>query len=547
MRSIKSFTAAAAAVLLALPSAMGFSFSTGTPTQCGNFTVQWTDGTAPFHLLLVPTIEVTGGHIVNISIPENVTSPYSYSFTLEQPSGMEFLLAMSDAEGFGTGGTTSDLTVGSSDDSTCLPSSVNSDFFFSVSPDSNPSSCSSMSVTWPSNTTDPTYLYGLVPHGTAFQLPIDDQSTSYDWTVNIPAGTEFLLLMSDAGQYGTGGSTPLYTVQSGNTGCLSDTSPTSAAGGLTSTSSVGTATASVSGVGGSSSGGSAGDGSSSGSSGSNIGAIVGGTLGGVAFLVLLSTPLFFCLRRRARSGEATGSSNAYGGSSAEKGRRHKHHAVDLADEPGTGARPSMGTSGGGTATASMRDNGSEEDVRVGGEMYEPTPFRYPSPPEVAAGTGVLGVGAAGAGAGAAGARAGAGAGGARPPSSYPADGVNEKTAAGGFVPASGSRRHSVESSAVPATEASNQATLGHNIAGAPNRMSSIRKTPSSQHVGGAPSGSGSAGTGMAPGPSGGAGQGAGGEEEEHETRFVQHEDAGEVVDLPPRYDQLRARNPDQSA
>ena len=54
----------------------------------------------------IQTIVVPGGHIQNISIPTGLSQPYSHSFTLEQPAGLEFLATMYDSTGFGSGGTT---------------------------------------------------------------------------------------------------------------------------------------------------------------------------------------------------------------------------------------------------------------------------------------------------------------------------------------------------------------------------------------------------------------------------------------------------------
>ncbi|KAK8843378.1 hypothetical protein IAR55_007035 [Kwoniella newhampshirensis] len=561
------------ALLLSLPSILAFSFSTSTPTQCGNFTVQWSGGTPPYHLVLVPTITVASGHIANSSIPTDLTSPYSYSFNLDQPAGLEFMLSMSDASGWGTGGTTSILTVGSSSDTSCLPSSLNYDFFFSISPDSNPTSCSTMSVSWDSNATEPVYLYGMIPHGTSFQLPIDyGRSTSYDWTVNIAQGTQFLLLMADAGRYQTGGSTQLYTVQNGGTSCINSTSPSSNGGtSTTGTSSAApSSTSNVSGVGGSSSGGTASDTSpSSGSSGkSHTGAIVGGAVGGVAFLLLLALLLFCCIRRRARNkgSAADPAIKSYGIAGGEKGRRgggtSGRNTLDLVNSDD---HAEAGVGAGLLAGQERRHEHGQGDVN--GDIYQPSPFRYPSPPQTPTGHGTT-------------------------PSGHSSDTpgmvalASEKatqrshqtpTAAplapfAGGTPGSGTNtgsdtRPSIDSThsarpnggttvgGIAPTEASNQATLGHGGGGTPGRMSSIRKTPSSQHISGVPP---SPGLGLGPTLAGGvagAGAGTGSGEgrrlpdlpaRETETRFVQHEDAGVVVDLPPRYDQLRARNPDQA-
>ncbi|WVQ93283.1 hypothetical protein IAU59_000350 [Kwoniella sp. CBS 9459] len=526
-------------LLLLLPflaaSVSGFSFSTSTPQQCSDFTIQWTGGSPPYQLVMVPTITITGGRIINMTLPDNLTDPYSYTFKLEQPTGLEFLVAMSDSNGFGTGGTTSVLTVGSSTDSSCLPSSLNYDFFFSLNPDSNPASCSSMGISWPDNATEPVGLYGLIPHGSAWSIPIDQSSTSYNWQVDIASETRFLLFMSDNGPYQTGGSSPLYQVQSGETGCINDNSPKIAAGGeamtWATTASSHAATASVSGVGGNSSGG-----SNEGSSSSHTGAIVGGTVGGVAFLVLLAILLFFCIKRRARNRSDRDSDpglKSYGiASGAEKGRRSNQ--LDLVD----GNDAERGRLSGDESPDAGRQ------VEMNGDVYEPSPFRYPSPPETP------GAGAA-LGAGMVGRHGNSNRISTIPPSLLNTPemlamaeekGARTPTSPSTNLTTNGSHRPSGEavppgSDGAPATEASNQATVGHH-AGNAGRNSSIRKPPSSQYLGGG--GAGAAGTGTGTGTDSASGNASDG------TRFVQHEDAGEVVDLPPRYDQLRTRNPDQA-
>jgi hypothetical protein len=56
---------------------------------------------------------VTGGRILNVSIPD--TSRSSHTFTLNEPAGLDFLATMYDAEGWGTGGTTPVLSKSMSD------------------------------------------------------------------------------------------------------------------------------------------------------------------------------------------------------------------------------------------------------------------------------------------------------------------------------------------------------------------------------------------------------------------------------------------------
>lgn len=234
-----------------------------------------------------------------------------------------------------------------------------------------------MTFTWPNNVTLPVSLYGLIPGGTAFQVPIPQSSseTSYGWNANIAQGTDVILLMADGSSAQTGGSTSLLEVGQGSTECMNDTSPSAGAGGTGSGTATGSGpSASVSGVGGTSGGGSGqgnnGGGNGGGGSSTPTGAIVGGTLGGVAFIVLLAILLFFFLKRRSRERRESNDSSLlknYGMSG--------HNA-------GTEKRSRFDILAGG---ASRRDGGlgragSDSEARATGEEYQPSPFRYPSPP-----------------------------------------------------------------------------------------------------------------------------------------------------------------------
>lgn len=190
--------------------------------------------------------------------------------------------------------------------------------------------------------------------------------------------------MSDSGTYGTGGSTSLLTVQSGDSSCLNSTSPSSVTSSATSsaqTSQSSSSGSAVAGVGGSSGGGSdrGGNGkhkgSSSSASGTNVGAIAGGVVGGVLGFALLALLAFFCLRRRRqtrRDSAATPAVRSYGvdGDAApvEKHRgsfdilggllSRRRGSVD--SDPGSGTRPPL-------------------DVEH--EQYQATPFMYHTPPD----------------------------------------------------------------------------------------------------------------------------------------------------------------------
>ncbi|KAK4686697.1 hypothetical protein P7C73_g3422, partial [Tremellales sp. Uapishka_1] len=497
------------AALTSVVSVAGFSFTTSTPSQCGDFTVTWTGGTAPYQLIMIPTITVTSGVIVNMTIPTNATG--SYTFTLDEPSGLEFIAAMSDSTGFGTGGTTSVLTVGSSSDTSCLNTNLLYDFFFSVDPTSNPAQCSSQAITWENNVTLPVGAYGFIPSGSAFSIPIQ-QSTSditYDWTVDIASGTQYLILMADDGTYKTGGSTSLMTVQSGSTSCMNSSSPHSGAATTSSSSSASASStpssSSVAGIGGSSSGGTSGTTANDTSSKSNTGAIVGGTVGGVAFLVLLALLLLCCIRRRARTkdSEADPAIKSYGTAPGEKRRnpmdllsrgRHNSEGDGLVEGDGLAARNNAGENG--------------RPFEVNGAEYEPSPFRYPSPPHTPGET-------------------------ALPPSSFAVGAVAKANEGSMTARPSGDQRPSVESTRTGGTTNPSQlppsselATLGHH--------NSIRKPTSANLIIPATPPQGGADARRLPETP----------TTESGARFVQHEDSGEVVDLPPRYDQLRTRNPD---
>ncbi|ORY26245.1 hypothetical protein BCR39DRAFT_261379 [Naematelia encephala] len=465
------------------------------------------------------------------------------------------------------------VAVGSSSNTSCLNDNLLYDFFFSIDPQTNPSQCSSMAISWNDNVTYPLHLYGLIPSGSAFEVSVPQTSSDVDidWTVDIRSGTDFLLLMADSGTYQTGGSSSLLTVGSGDGSCINSTSPASATPSsstsssarssssstsssastspvTSSSSSTSTSTSSsagVTGVGGGSAGGTSGNdssGSGTGSSGSSkVGPIVGGVVGGVAFLALLALLAFCCVRRRKRNDSRKENDpllSAYGASSGEKpGRRRP---VDLLEE-----------GGGGVGIGATRHDSGETHVEGQTGGYEVTPFRggYPSPglshPEMAAVGGVA-----------------------------KADEARTPTGLESSTPL----RPSVDSNREGTTASSGGGTFG-----TPSRTPQAQSTLAASDM--ATVGHGSAGEGGGVGGLAGLGLGTlgvvGGVERSNSIRkpasastlrerepelarplpaaprFVQHEDSGrvrevggggdvgEVVDLPPRYDQLLARNPDQ--
>ena len=84
---------------------LSFNFTYSTPSACDPFTVSWTGGFPPFRLLITPAFGVS----YNISIPQNALS--SFTTTLNLNATQRFVITMSDATGFASGGISPILTA----------------------------------------------------------------------------------------------------------------------------------------------------------------------------------------------------------------------------------------------------------------------------------------------------------------------------------------------------------------------------------------------------------------------------------------------------
>ncbi|WWC64045.1 uncharacterized protein I303_106651 [Kwoniella dejecticola CBS 10117] len=104
-------------------------------------------------------------------------------------------------------------------------------FSFSLQ-NTSPKQCSQVNIEWTGGQTP--FSLVIIP---AFDYPstisIPDSSYdsssgqgSYAWTVNYPADTQFVVMMSDGSGTGTGGVSPLYKVGSGSSSCSSRSSDT---------------------------------------------------------------------------------------------------------------------------------------------------------------------------------------------------------------------------------------------------------------------------------------------------------------------------------
>lgn len=275
--------------------AANFTFDFGTPTQCDNFPISWTGGSPPFELVLAPEF----GTPRTFSVPSASFTNGQGSFQAQIPflKGHSFIAIMSDATGFGSGGVTDVLTVGSSVSNTnCNTTDPGVDFFFELN--TALQQCRPYTFDNYTGAVQPVTITGVIPGGETFVLNPPTGPTTYEWIANLADGVSVMWIMSDS-QGRKGGSSDVKVVgATDDKTCLNADSPTSL-------SVIPSATASASAT--SSHDASATSGSDSASGGSSksssdTGAIIGGVLAGLfAIATIIALVLFFLRRRRNRS------------------------------------------------------------------------------------------------------------------------------------------------------------------------------------------------------------------------------------------------------
>ncbi|KAG2159791.1 uncharacterized protein EDB93DRAFT_1074314 [Suillus bovinus] len=203
-----------------------FSVIVGTPTQCGDLSVSWTGGQPPFEILLTPVFAVPQ----NISVPASAFSNGKGSYTISPLSfwnDTQFLLTMSDATAFGSGGTSPVLKVGNPvGKNNCNTTGASLDFTFDLP--TSLQQCNGYTFDEYDNAVQPITITALIPGGESLILhpPI---GPSYTWVADVSAGTNLVFVMTDS-QGRQGGSSDLETVAlSNNATCLSSNSPSSTA------------------------------------------------------------------------------------------------------------------------------------------------------------------------------------------------------------------------------------------------------------------------------------------------------------------------------
>ncbi|KAF5357684.1 hypothetical protein D9758_007409 [Tetrapyrgos nigripes] len=211
--------------LALLYQAKAFNFTHNDPTSCDDFTVQWTSGSPPFYLTLVPVFGIPR----NFSIPSDSFSDGKGSFStqLPFPKNVRFVAIMSDSTNYGSGGDTSDLQVGASKGGQCNITSSGVDFPFQLN--TALQQCRTLTFSGYDGAKQPVTILGIIPSGDIFVLHPPTGSTSFDWTANVWNGTRVMFLMFDS-QGRQGGSSDIRTVSAtDNSSCIDASSPSTTA------------------------------------------------------------------------------------------------------------------------------------------------------------------------------------------------------------------------------------------------------------------------------------------------------------------------------
>ncbi|RDB28952.1 hypothetical protein Hypma_015596 [Hypsizygus marmoreus] len=214
---------AAIAFWALFPLAQAFSFTSGPTSQCDDLSLSWTGGTPPFQLLIAPVF----GTPRNVSIPlaafSNGRGSYSFPLPIEQDH--KFILTMSDATGFATGGSSDALTSGVSRGGSCDFKDPGVDFLFELN--SALQQCRPYVFSGYADAIQPLTIIGTIPGGTSFVLNPPTGSDSFSWTANVASGTSIIFTMLDS-RGRKGGSSDIKTVGiTDDTTCLNNQSPSS--------------------------------------------------------------------------------------------------------------------------------------------------------------------------------------------------------------------------------------------------------------------------------------------------------------------------------
>jgi len=289
---------------LYLSGALSFSVTVGSaPTQCGSLNITWTGGQAPFKIMVTPAFDVPMTVDVPSSAFTNNKGVYQISpFPFYNQT--RFVVTMSDATGFGTGGTSNLFTVGLPVGSaSCGIYSPTLAYTFSLP--SSLQQCSPYAFTQYDGAALPVTVTGLIPSGNSFTVQSPSSGTNFSWTADVATGTTIIFTMTDA-QGRSGGSSDTMNVAASNVNnCLNSASPSSTTNQSPSSTSPVTSPTS----------------SNTSSTGVATSTIVGAAVGaGIGVAAIASLVVWYLNRRRRRGWQ---------GGIVSKGHPHRPASLDM--------------------------------------------------------------------------------------------------------------------------------------------------------------------------------------------------------------------------
>ncbi|KAJ6509468.1 hypothetical protein C8R47DRAFT_1098818 [Mycena vitilis] len=306
--------------VLPLLAANSFSFTSTAPSQCDDVQISWTGGSgAGYYLSVVPEFGVP----LNISIPStDVDGTFKTPLALNVTD--KFVFTLSDSTGFGSGGSSSLLTVGNSLGGSCNTVPAALPYTFAI--DQALQQCGSFPFTDYDAAVAPVSIMGVIPGGDSFVLNVGSAKT-FNWVANVYNSTQIIFFMVD-GRAQVGGSVLTTVELSSDSSCINDKSPSSTVSPSSTSSPTSTSSSAPS-----TSSSSAPD-----TPRSNTGAIAGSVLGALIFLAVLITLGLFFLRQRQEKQKV----RMAGGSEFRRTSRPMNSELDLTYDAGG---PYMSASG----------------------------------------------------------------------------------------------------------------------------------------------------------------------------------------------------------
>ncbi|KAG2075611.1 hypothetical protein BDR04DRAFT_1228565 [Suillus decipiens] len=352
--------------------ARAFSVTVGTPTQCDPLTISWTGGQEPYEILLTPYMEM----YQNFSVPTSAFSNGKGSYSISQlllSATTRFLLTMSDATGFGSGGTTDILTVGNpieNNDCNLAITTETPSYEFYLSPSPTPPGysmpqCSNFVLTAP-DAVAPITVVQLIPGGQPAMMNSVD--TSYTLVPDVNVGTTLMYFVNDSVGV-QGGVSGFYKVSgSSDSSCLIPNVPSSTIGMSATATATTTLTSSTSSI-------TASPPSSSNKNVALIAGAAGGGGGGAVFIALVI--LGMCLWRKRRASRSPNVSSSTKIHSGQLQRTNTKYAPPSSSNQTQRSRQSSNTDSPDTRSSTMSSSAYSRMTALSQPISLNYPTQYP--------------------------------------------------------------------------------------------------------------------------------------------------------------------------